>query len=102
MREVCRLEYALPGYTFLHDFALTPTHYVLIQNPVAMDPAPFMLGKISAASSIRFVDGQPAEVHLVRRPIDGSNTQSAKVRVFSGHSSHQNNSGQQCGPACSA
>ncbi|KAK9825744.1 hypothetical protein WJX74_003612 [Apatococcus lobatus] len=78
MKEVCRLEYALPGYTFLHDFALTPTHYVLIQNPVAMDPAPFMLGKCSAASSIKFVDGQPAEVHLVRRPVDGSGTQSAK------------------------
>ncbi|KAL0053616.1 hypothetical protein WJX82_008309 [Trebouxia sp. C0006] len=43
--EVCRLEHQTPGYTFLHDFALTPTHYVIVQNPVKLDPAPFLLGK---------------------------------------------------------
>ena len=67
--EVCRLEHETPGYTFLHDYALTPTHYVLVQNPVRLDPAPFLLGKVSAAASVKWIEGKPAEVHLLRRPV---------------------------------
>ncbi len=67
--EVCRLEHQTPGYTFLHDFALTPTHYIIVQNPVKLDPAPFLLGKVSAAASVKWIDHKAAEVHLLRRPI---------------------------------
>ena len=66
---MCRLEHETPGYTFLHDYALTPTHYVLVQNPVRLDPAPFLLGKVSAAASVKWIEGKPAEVHLLRRPV---------------------------------
>ncbi|DBA91504.1 TPA: hypothetical protein ACH3X1_003130 [Trebouxia sp. C0004] len=67
--EVCRLEHQIPGYTFLHDFALTPTHYIIVQNPVKLDPAPFLLGKVSAAASVKWIDHKAAEVHLLSRPI---------------------------------
>ena len=75
MNEVCRVEHQTPGYTFLHDFALTPTHYVLVQNPVGLDPGPFLLGKVSAAASVKWIEGKPAEVHLLRRPVVGSASQ---------------------------
>lgn len=58
-----------PGYTFLHDFALTPTHIVLIISPVALDLTPFLLGVDSAAASVKWLDGKPAEVHLLGRPV---------------------------------
>ncbi len=74
--EVCRLEHQSPGYTFLHDFALTPTHYIIVQNPVKLDPAPFLLGKVSAAASVKWIDNKAAEVHLLRRPLVEANAAS--------------------------
>ena len=68
MKEVNRVEHCTAGYTFLHDFALTPTHIVLIISPVALDPTLFLLGVDSAAASVKWLDGKPAEVHLLGRP----------------------------------
>ena len=68
MNEACRVEHQAPGYTFLHDFALTPTHYVLVQNPVGLQPINFLLGKESAAASVKWQDGKPAEIHHLGRP----------------------------------
>ena len=87
---MCRLEHQTPGYTFLHDFALTPTHYVLVQNPVTLDPVPFMLGKISAASSVKWVDGKPAEVHMLRRPVVDAHVagQQQQQQQITGHTSN--------------
>ena len=69
MKEVSRVELRTPGYTFLHDFALTPTHIVVIISPVALDATPFLLGRDSAAASVKWQDGKPAEVHLLGRPV---------------------------------
>lgn len=69
MNEVSRVELRTSGYTFLHDFALTPTHYVLMVCPVALDPALFLLGVDSAAGSVKWQEGKPAEVHLLGRPL---------------------------------
>lgn len=79
MKIVCRVEHHTPGYTFLHDFALTPTHYILVQNPVALQPTNFLLGKERAAASVKWLDGKPAEVHLVGRPkVEAPDTSLAK------------------------
>lgn len=69
MKEVGRVELRTSGYTFLHDFALTPTHYVLMVCPVALDPALFLLGVESAAASVKWQEGKPSEVHLLGRPV---------------------------------
>lgn len=69
MKEVSRVELRTPGYTFLHDFALTPTHIVVIISPVALDVTPFLLGLDSAAASVKWQDDKTAEVHLVGRPV---------------------------------
>ena len=69
MNEVSRVVLRTPGYTFLHDFALTPTHIVLIISPVALDLTPFLLGVDSAAASVKWLEGKPAEVHLLGRPV---------------------------------
>ena len=63
------MEFRTSGYTFLHDFALTPTHYVLMVCPVALDPTLFLLGVDSAAASVKWQEGKPSEVHLLGRPI---------------------------------
>lgn len=69
MKEVGRVELRTEGYTFLHDFALTPTHYVLMVCPVVLDPALFLLGVESAAASVKWQEGKPSEVHLLGRPV---------------------------------
>ncbi len=75
----------------MHDFALTPTHYVIVQNPVKLDPAPFLLGKVSAAASVKWIDNKAAEVHLLRRPIvkaDPASQQQQQQQPSAAHSSN--------------
>ncbi len=93
--EVCRLEHQTPGYTFLHDFALTPTHYVLVQNPVKLELAPFLLGKVSAAASVKWIDNKAAEVHLLKRPIVEADAASQQRQPQQQHQSaaHSSNGG---------
>ena len=69
MKEVSRVELRTPGYTFLHDFALTPTHIVVVISPVAQEPTRFLLGLDSAAASVKWQDGKTSEVHLLGRPV---------------------------------
>ena len=71
---MCSKEHVTDGYTFLHDFALTPTHYVLVQNPVLLDAGPFIMGKSGAAASVKWVDGKPSEVHMLKRPVVKADT----------------------------
>eukprot|EP00873_Tetraselmis_striata_P027968 jgi/Tetstr1/448232/TSEL_035520.t1 len=63
-----RCEYALDGYAFVHDFGVTAGHYVLVQNPVALELAPFLMGTRSAVECVRFEPERPTLVHLIPRP----------------------------------
>lgn len=93
MKEVGRVELRTSGYTFLHDFALTPTHYVLMVCPVVLDPALFLLGVESAAASVKWQEGKPSEIHMLGRPVIDAptapktqNQQRQQYRVGNGHS----------------
>lgn len=64
--------YTLPGFAFLHDFAITERYYVIFQNPVTVDNAPYILGQAPAASCVRWVPGTPTMIHLIpRRHVEG-------------------------------
>lgn len=45
--------WAIPGYAFVHDFAVTRNWYVVFENPVSVDYHAYMLGLAPAAASIR-------------------------------------------------
>jgi all-trans-8'-apo-beta-carotenal 15,15'-oxygenase len=77
---VATRRYTLPGFAFLHDFALTEHYYVVFQNPVTVDNAPYMLGAAPAASCVRWVSGVPTKVHLIPRA--GVESPSIQPRLF--------------------
>jgi all-trans-8'-apo-beta-carotenal 15,15'-oxygenase len=68
--------HAIPGFAFLHDFAITPNYCVFVQNPVSFNPAPFIFGFKGAAECIQFNPKQPTKIVVI--PRDGQ----GEVRFF--------------------
>lgn len=59
--------HAIPGFAFLHDFALTPNYAIFFQNPVSFNPLPYLLGFKGAAECIAFDPKQTTKVILIPR-----------------------------------
>jgi all-trans-8'-apo-beta-carotenal 15,15'-oxygenase len=59
--------HSVPGFAFLHDFAITPNYYIFVQNPVSFNPLPFALGFKGAAECIQFNPKQPTKILLIPR-----------------------------------
>lgn len=57
----------IPGFAFVHDFAITPNYYIFFQNPVSLNPFPFLLGFRSAGQCISFNAKQPTKILLIPR-----------------------------------
>ncbi|MEA5462227.1 carotenoid oxygenase family protein [Leptothoe sp. PORK10 BA2] len=60
----------IPGFAFLHDFAITPNYYIFFQNPVSFNPVPYLAGIKGAAECIQFNDKQPTRAIII--PRDGT------------------------------
>ncbi len=60
----------LGGLAFIHDFVITQRYAILLQNPMALDPLPFIFGFKGAAECLNFAQGQPTRILLI--PHDGS------------------------------
>lgn len=70
----------VPGFAFIHDFAITPNYCVLFQNPVAFNPLPFVFGLRGAGECIEFQPHQPTRVVLIPRH------KSKSVKILETHS----------------
>ncbi len=55
------------GFAFLHDFAITPSWAVFLQNAVAFNPLPFVLGQKGAAQCLASKPGEAGQFWLVPR-----------------------------------
>jgi all-trans-8'-apo-beta-carotenal 15,15'-oxygenase len=64
---VSRREYQVPGFAFIHDFALTDKYAIFFQNPVTINPLPYWFGTRGAAESLVFQPNQPTRIHLIPR-----------------------------------
>lgn len=60
-------QHSIPGFTFIHDFAITPNYCLLFQNPLSFNPIPFALGLRGAAECIKFLADKPTKVWLIPR-----------------------------------
>ncbi|MEM6450863.1 MAG: carotenoid oxygenase family protein [Cyanobacteria bacterium P01_D01_bin.105] len=60
-------KHAVPGFAFLHDFAITPNYCVFVQNPVSFNPIPFLLGFKGAGECIQFNPKQPTKIVAIPR-----------------------------------
>ena len=60
-------QHSIPGFTFIHDFAITPNYCLLFQNPLSFNPIPFALGLRGAAECIKFLADKPTKIWLIPR-----------------------------------
>ncbi|KPQ34384.1 MAG: all-trans-8'-apo-beta-carotenal 15,15'-oxygenase [Phormidesmis priestleyi Ana] len=68
--------HTVPGFAFLHDFAITPNYCVFVQNPVSFNPLPFVAGFQGAAECIQFNPEAPTKIIVIPRNGQG------KVQFF--------------------
>ena len=59
--------HVIPGFAFLHDFALTPNYCIFFQNPVSFNPLPYALGFKGAAECLQFNPNQPTRIIVIPR-----------------------------------
>lgn len=60
-------DHPVPGFAFIHDFAITPNYCIFFQNPVSFNPLPFFAGLRSAGECIQFRPNQPTKILLIPR-----------------------------------
>ena len=60
-------DHILPGFAFIHDFAITPNYYIFFQNPVKFNPLPFILGSKGAGECIEFEPEKPTRMLVIAR-----------------------------------
>ncbi len=83
-------DHPVPGFAFVHDFAITPNYCIFFQNPVKFNPMPFLFGMRSAGECIQFQPDQPTKVILI--PRDTSSRPKARVlETLSGFVFHHAN-----------
>ena len=59
--------HSVPGFAFIHDFAITPNYCIFFQNPVTFNPLPFVLGWRGAAECSKFNPKRPTQVIIIPR-----------------------------------
>lgn len=59
--------HSLPGFAFIHDFAITPNYCIFFQNPVTFNPIPFALGMRGAGECIKFQPDKPTRIAIISR-----------------------------------
>lgn len=57
----------IPGFCFIHDFAITPQYYLFLQNPVSFNPLPFLFGLRGPGECINFDRQNLTKVWVIPR-----------------------------------
>ncbi|MBR8832344.1 MAG: Apocarotenoid-15,15'-oxygenase [Chroococcopsis gigantea SAG 12.99] len=84
-----RHSHTVPGFSFIHDFAITPNYAIFFQNPVSFNPFPFLLGLRGAGECVQYQPGQPTKIILIGR--DGSRDSMKILETPSGFVFHHAN-----------
>ncbi|HEY9621239.1 MAG TPA: carotenoid oxygenase family protein [Crinalium sp.] len=73
----------IPGFAFLHDFAITPNYCIFVQNAVTLNPLPYALGFKGAGECLSFDAKQPSQIIVIPRdpsqPIKRLSTQAGFI-----------------------
>lgn len=86
---VRRHSHTIPGFSFIHDFAITPNYAIFCQNPVKFNPFPFLLGFRGAGECVEFQPHKPTKIILIPRNPD--NKEIKILEVDSGFIFHHAN-----------
>lgn len=57
----------LPGFAFMHDFTITPNYCIFFQNPVNLNPLPYLLGTRGPAECMDFRKDDLTKIWLISR-----------------------------------
>lgn len=60
-------DHQIPGFAFIHDFAITPHYCLFFQNPVTFNPLPYIFGFKGAAECITFHSDRPTTIWAIDR-----------------------------------
>lgn len=92
---VRRQSHSVPGFAFIHDFAITPNYCIFFQNPVRFNPLPFVLGLRGAGECIQFQPERPTRMIVLQRGVE--NAQPRILEAQSGFVFHHANAFEQDG-----
>ncbi|MDJ0597389.1 MAG: carotenoid oxygenase family protein [Crocosphaera sp.] len=62
-----RHSHTVPGFSFIHDFAITPNYCLFLQNPVTFNPFPYILGFKGAGECVDFHPKKPSKLIIIPR-----------------------------------
>jgi all-trans-8'-apo-beta-carotenal 15,15'-oxygenase len=93
-----RHSHSVPGFCFIHDFAITPHYCIFFQNPVNFNPLPFLFGMRGAGECVQFQSGKPTRAILI--PRDPNNKEVKTFEVDSGFVFHHANAFEKEGKVC--
>ena len=58
---------SIPGFAFLHDFAITPNYCIFFQNPVSLNLIPYIVGLRGPGECLKFHSQQPTRIWIIPR-----------------------------------
>ncbi|MGQ4645820.1 carotenoid oxygenase family protein [Lyngbya aestuarii] len=87
----------IPGFAFIHDFAITPNYCIFFQNPVRFNPIPFALGFRGAGECVKFEPNKPTRIMVIPR---NSRKPMQILEAPSGFVFHHANAFEQDGRIC--
>ncbi|MEM7590506.1 MAG: carotenoid oxygenase family protein [Cyanobacteria bacterium P01_A01_bin.83] len=88
-----RHAHSIPGFSFIHDFIITPNYAIFFQNPVNFNPLPFLFGLRGAGECVQFQPNKPTTVIVI--PRDPNNKEVKIFSVESGFVFHHANAFEQ-------
>lgn len=88
-----RHSHSVPGFSFIHDFAITPNYCIFFQNAVNFNPLPFVFGTRGAGECVDFQPDKPTKVVII--PRDLINPEVKVLEVKSGFVFHHANAFEQ-------
>jgi len=98
-KVVERHAHSVPGFAFIHDFAITPNYCLFFQNPVSFNPLPFVLGLRGAGECIKFHPEKPTRIIVIPRD-NKAGTPVQILEAQSGFVFHHANAFEQGGEIC--
>ena len=90
--------HTVPGFSFIHDFIITPKYAIFFQNPVSFNPLPFLFGMRGAGECVQFQPDKPTNVILI--PRDPNNQEVKTFSVESGFVFHHANAFERGNEIC--
>lgn len=88
--------HTVPGFAFIHDFAITPNYCIFFQNAVSFNPLPYLVGLRGAGECVHFQPDRPTQVVIIPRWADAQGQRPIQtIPVQSGFVFHHANAFEQ-------